>query len=264
MRLDLRDLRELAAEKLSALPAAVRAPEVTRDELVRDVGEMTWALHTIAAAELLIEGRPRGFYLNLSRAAENWRRLLARLAARGDKLPPASHSAAFLGAVAAADWDRAKEIARLSSSAWQGGPQGEEYEEDFAWSHLLHQYVTGAQPEILADLAQSVRRAGADSYQDRLSLIEALWAGDAARFREAFELVWSSHAEEVETAARSPVASAVELGPYRSLWFEGLAYQRLGERRGFDVSASPLRYLPALASAARTPPNALDNDEHDE
>ena len=89
-------------------------------------------------------------------------------------------------------------------------------------------------------------------------------AGDAARFGEAFELVWSSHAEEVETAASSPAASAIELGPYRSLWFEGLAYQRLGERRGLDVSASPLRYLPAPASVARTPPDPLDNGEHDE
>lgn len=258
MKVDLRDLRELAAEKLSAFPAAVLAPEITRDELVRDVGEITWALHMIAAAELLIEGRPQGFFLNLSRAAENWRRLLARLAATGDGRPPASRSAAFLGAIAAADWDRASEIARLSSAAWR---EEEEYEDDFAWSHLLHQHLLGAKPEVLAELAASVRRAGADAYEDRVSLIEALWTGDAPRFREAFQLVWSSHGQEVEEAASSPVASAVDLGPHRYIWVEGLAYLRLAERRGLDLGTWSLRYLPALAGAARTVADQLGPDE---
>ena len=250
MNLDLRELRESAAETLASVPAALVGRGVTRDDLVRDVGAMDLALHTVAAAELLVEGKPQGFFLNLSRAAENWSRLLARLAATAGAPPPASRSAAFLGAIAAADWERARSIARLAAGAFQ---DGEEYEDDFAWTQLLQQHVLGASPEALAKALEAVDRAGgADSYGDRADMLEAVWTGDLEAFMTGFRAAWAAHAEETERAATSPGTSSIELGPYRSLWLEGLAYLRLAEQRGLAVGAASFRYCPALARVPRT------------
>ncbi|HYO52411.1 hypothetical protein [Archangium sp.] len=152
MQFELNDLREEAADSIDIIfddLFAETLSEGTAEDLVELVREVCMHFHTLATTTLLIDANPQYFFYNLCCAAENWRRLLAHLHAQGASLPPASHNTPLLGAVAAGQWELARALCRLSATV-----RGEEeYEDEFAWAHLLQEFIVlqvgAAFPEVL-------------------------------------------------------------------------------------------------------------------
>ncbi|NMO17679.1 immunity 49 family protein [Pyxidicoccus fallax] len=246
MEFDLAALREEAADSLDilfddAFPEVLA--EGTVEELVGLVREACVHFHTQGVTTLLLDGSPQYLFYHLGCAAENWRRLLLHLRTREAALPPASDNIPLLGAVAASYWDLARDLCRVSAS--QRGE--DEYEDEFAWAHLLQEFI--ALPDggtFSQDLLRQHERVLAESQADRLEVFRALLAGDRSRFLTALERVLHQHEEETEAQAVRLGTSPDQFVAYRFIWFEGLALLRLAERRGMRID-EPLRYCPPLA-----------------
>ncbi|MBZ4417609.1 Imm49 family immunity protein [Myxococcus sp. RHSTA-1-4] len=246
MEFDLAELREEAADSLDilfddAFPEVLA--EGTVEELVGLVREACVHFHTQGVTTLLLDGSPQYFFYHLGCAAENWRRLLIHLRTRGAALPPASDNAPLLGAVAAGYWELARDLCRVSSSE-----RGEdEYEDEFAWAHLLQELVVLPEggtfsPEFL----RQHERVLAETQPDRLEVFQSLLAGDRSRFLAALERLLQQHGEETEAQAARMGTSPDQFVAYRFIWFEGLALLRLAERGGMKID-EPLLYCPPLA-----------------
>ncbi|MCY1030283.1 Imm49 family immunity protein [Corallococcus sp. BB11-1] len=246
MEFDLAQLREEAADSLDILFDDA-FPEVlaggTVEELVGLVREACVHFHTQGVTTLLLDGSPQHFFYQLACAAENWRRLLIHLRARGADLPPASDNASLLGAVVGGYWELARDLCRVSASQ----QAEEEYEDEFAWARLLQEFI--ALPSDGAPSEQWLRQqegALAKSQADRWEWFQALLSGDGSRFLAAFEQVLQQHSAETEAQTVRWGTSPEQFVASRFIWFEGLAMLRLAERRGMKVEA-PLRYCPPLA-----------------
>jgi len=248
MGLALRDLRDGAAETLEATLEAFQ-PGSPREQLIADVQIIVRALHTTGVSMLLVEGKPQELFLDLCRAAENWRRLLAHLRWRKLDPPPASHLVPLYGAMAAGDWSLARGIASAAATRWQ---PGEEYEDDFDWASLLHHVVAGEIQAQLAPHLSQLRHTGQDSYGGRLDVLQAIWSGDRDAFVSAFNAALAAHGEEMEESVQSFGTNKVELAPYRFVWLEGLALLRLSEQAGLDTRHERFLYCPPLARVRRT------------
>ncbi|MFP2907953.1 hypothetical protein ACLESD_23460 [Pyxidicoccus sp. 3LFB2] len=245
MELDFRGLRQDSALALELLLGRIH-PEASRDELVRDMMSACVCFHTLGVASLLVDGYPKDFFLNLGRAGESWRRLLALLRSRGESPPPATWQEPLLGAVAAGHWELARRIAQDSATERQ--PEADEYEDEFDWAVLLRELIAPREegPERTDALVASLERSGAETCAERLELVYALRQRDAPAFFKAFEATRLAHGQQTEKLANSFTTDVERFAPHRYVWFEGLALLRLGERAGFE---SPERYLycPPLA-----------------
>ncbi|MCY1073683.1 hypothetical protein [Archangium lansingense] len=257
MQFQLEDLREEAANSIDIIfddLFAETLSEGTAEDLVELVREVCTHFHTLATTTLLIDASPQYFFYNLYCAAENWRRLLTHLHSQGAALPPASDNTPLLGAVAAEQWGLARALCGLSATV-RGA---EEYEDEFAWAHLLQELIAlpvgAAFPEVLLSRYASVLE---ESQADRLELFRALLAADGSRFFAAFQRVLQSHERETEAQAVGFGTSPDKFVAYRFIWFEGLALLRLAERAGLK-SQEAFLYCPPLARVAMT--MACDND----
>lgn len=246
MEFDLARLRKESADSLDILFDDA-FPEVLADgkdaELVGLVHEACVYFHTQGVAALLLDGSPQHFFYPLGCAAENWRRLLLHLRGRGAALPPASDNAPLLGAVAAEYWELARGVCRVSASQ----RAEDEYEDEFAWAHLLQEFI--ALPDGMTystELLQRHERVLTEFQPDRLEVFQALLSEDRSRFLAAFERVLQQHELETESLTMSTGVSPDDVAPYRFIWFEGLALLRLAERRGLKFK-EPLLYCPPLA-----------------
>jgi hypothetical protein len=248
MDLLLRDLRDGAAETLEATLEAF-APGAPRERLIEDVQAICRALHTTGVSMLLVEGKPQEYFLDLCRAAENWRRLLEHLRGRELEAPPASYLAPLYGAMAAGEWELARGVAVAVATRWQ---PGEEYEDDFDWAALIHRCVAGAGQAQLAPYVGSLRRSGQEAYGERLEVLQAIWSGDREAFLAAFRAVLAVHGEDMEEAVQSFNTGKLDLAPYRFVWLEGLALLRLAEEAGLETSSERFLYCPPLARVRRT------------
>ena len=246
MEFDLARLRKESADSLDILFDDA-FPEVLEDgtdeELVGLVHEACMYFHIQGVAALLLDGSPQHFFYPLGCAAENWRRLLLHLRGRGAALPPASDNAPLLGAVAAEQWELARGVCRVSSSQ----RAEDEYEDEFAWAHLLQEYIALPDERLFSEeLLQRYARVLTEFQPDRLEVFQALLAKDQSRFRAAFERVHHQHEQETETLTLSTGVLPDDFAAYRFIWFEGLALLRLAERSGLKFE-EPLLYCPPLA-----------------
>lgn len=252
MELDFRSLRQDSALALEALMGRIQ-PDAAREALVCDVRAACLHLHTLGVASLLVDGYPKDFFLNLGRAGESWRRLLALLRKRDEPPPPSTWNEPLLGAVAAGHWELAQNIAKDSATRWQ--PESGEYEDDFDWAVLLRELVASPafEPERTALLLSKLGQSGTETYSERMALVEALRQRNGQSFFEAFEATRLAHGQLTEKLANSFTTHVEHFAPYRYLWFEGLALLRLGERAGLQSHDSYL-YCPPLARVTMTVP----------
>ncbi|PTL84213.1 hypothetical protein [Vitiosangium sp. GDMCC 1.1324] len=249
MEIDFALLRQNAGDAVPALITHIE-PESDRDTLVKHVRELCQCFVNIAAATLLLEGRSQPFFLNLCRAAENWRRLLVHLEQRKLRPPPASWGITPLaGAVAAGHWSLAAEVAERMSTEWR--KEEDEYAVEFAWASTLGALVLHAQrgvdPSARFDYLARVARE--DCW---LALGRSLVAADSSGFRSAFAAALSVHEARTEARARSFTTREEHFAAHRYLWFEGLALLRLAGKRELDISNERYRYCPPLALVPMT------------
>ncbi|MFY0562453.1 hypothetical protein ACN28E_01310 [Archangium lansingense] len=251
MDIDFHQLRENAGAAAPVLISHID-PDGERDRLVEEVRELCRCFVNIAAATLLLEGRPQPFFLNLCRAAENWRRLLLHLERRNLPPPPASWGLVPLaGVVAAGQWELAPQVAERMTRSWQKDTG--EYAAEFAWASALAGLVLHAtRGEDPTPRLQELTRASKEECWPALA--QALVDGDTPTFLSAFSEALASHEARTEKLARGFTQHEDHFGAHRHLWFEGLALLRLARRRGLDVPNERYRYCPPLAQVPMTEP----------
>lgn len=248
MEIDFALLRQNAGDAVPALITHIE-PEGDRDTLVEHVRELCRCFVNIAAATLLLEGRPQPFFLNLCRAAENWRRLLVHLEQRKLRPPPAVWGLTSLaGVIAAGHWSLAAELAERMPTERQ---KEEEYAVEFAWTStlgaLVLHVVRGVEPH--QQLEQLSRVAREDCWP---MLARALVDSDSSAFASAFAAAFAVHEARTEARARNFATREEHFAAHRYLWFEGLALLRLARKRGLDISGMRFRYCPPLAQVPMT------------
>ncbi|HYO71668.1 MAG TPA: hypothetical protein VEU33_36875 [Archangium sp.] len=248
MEIDFALLRENAGTAVPVLIAHID-PEGERDSLVEHVRELCRCFVNIAAATLLLEGRSQPFFLNLCRAAENWRRLLVHLERRKLQPPPASWGLTPLsGVIAAGHWSLAAEVAERLPVQWQ---KEEEYAVEFAWASTLGALVLHAQRGVdPSPQLDNLARAARDNCW--LVLAQALVEADSSAFASAFTDALAVHEARTEARARSFTTREDHFAAHRYLWFEGLALLRLARKRGLDIPNVRYRYCPPLAQVPMT------------
>jgi len=241
-------LREDSGRAIQQLVRQV-APTAERDALVRDVDALCLHFHIVAVATLLVDGNPQGFFLNLCRAAENWRRLLKHLHLKTLPLPPSRYTAPLLGADAAGAWGLARQVEELSETRWL--PE-EEYRTEHARAQLLHALVASGTRDAVLPKLEALEALGGEEGADLVACTRALLGGDGAAFAEAFRHAVLVHGEDVEKRAKLFTTPVTRFAPRRAIWLEGLALLRLAERAGIAPWEEHFRYCPPLARLPMT------------
>jgi len=252
---NLMALRQDAADELGGLLDSFQSG-ADRAALLRDGERVLLLLHVIAAATLLVDGNPQGFFLNLCRMAENQRRLTALLLSRRELPPPARKNAGLLAALAAGDFKLADALATISGTP----PQPEDYEDEHLWATILQHFarlvpLPAAATESLVGRLEAL---GSKELGSRCAIARALLAGNARDFAEAFEVARLEYEEITEKRAADFTTPVTAFAPHRFLWLEGLALLRLAERAGIAPAEMELRYCPALARLPMTEKYAGD------
>jgi len=243
--IDFASLREDSAEAVSSLLEGLD-PRIGREAFLQEVEALCLHFHILAVSTLLLDGDAQHFFLNLCRAAENWRRMLMHARAQGWPHPPATRNMPLLGAAAAGQWTLASEVAALSTCPWR---EGEEYEDDHCWALVLQELVQARQenPARIEALLVRMEALGGDAAESRLGMARGLLTGNQHAFLDAFTRALQERGEWLESRAHSFTTPVTKFAPHRYLWLEGLALLRLGERAGFKELGGYHRYCPPLA-----------------
>lgn len=230
-------------------------PTASRDLLVRTVDELCVHFHVVAVATLLVDGNPQGFFLNLCRAAENWRRLLTHCRLKQWALPASRHMDPLLGAVAAGHWSLARQVAELSETRWL---PDEEYRSEHARAQLFHVLVSPGTRDVVIPRVEALEGLGLEPEADRAACARALLDGDADTFSAAFKHAVLVHGEDIEKRAKLFTTPVTRFAPKRAIWLEGLAWLRLSERADIASFDEHFQYCPPLARTPMTSQYAGD------
>lgn len=246
----LMSLREDAASELGRLLERFK-PGADRDTLLSQLDTITLDLHAIAVATLLVDGNPQGFFLNLCRAAENWRRLHALLRSRNLPPPPTTKTLPLLAALAAGHFELAD---ALASAPTAERLEGVEYEDEFLWASILRYLAREMPPgaSTVKSLLTQLRKVNKKEYGHRCDLVLALLGGERYGFATAFEKARLEYELVTDKRAASFTTPFTTFTPHRFLWLEGLALLRLGARAGFVLEDADYRFCPPLARVPMT------------
>ncbi|WP_224240879.1 immunity 49 family protein [Hyalangium gracile] len=253
---NLMSLRSDAAAELGKLFQRFQ-PGADRDTLLSQFDILIRDFHIIAVATLLVDGNAQGFFLNLCRAAENWRRLLALLRSRKLAPPPATKTTPLLAALAAGHFELADALASAPSAE---RIEGEEYEDEYLWASIFR-HLARHSPSPVATVKPLVARllkANKKEYASRCDMALALLTQDAEGFTKAFEQARLDYELQTEKKAANFATPVTAFAPHRFLWLEGLALLRLAERAGFALEATDYKYCPPLARVPMTAKYAGD------
>jgi hypothetical protein len=253
---NLMSLRSDAAAELGKLMERFR-PGADRDTLLSQVDTITRELHLIAVATLLVDGNPQGFFLNLCRAAENWRRLHGLLRSRKLAPPPTTKTMPLLAALAAGHLELADALATAPTAERL---EAEEYEDEYLWASILRHLArqTPSPASTVKPLLTRLHQANKKEYGHRCDVALALLAKDGAGFAKAFEKARLDYELNTEKKAASFATPFTPFAPHRFLWLEGLALLRLAERTGFVLEDADYKYCPPLARVPMSAPYAGD------
>ena len=253
---NLMSLRSDAAGELGKLMERFQ-PGADRDTLLSHLELIVRDLHIIAVATLLVDGNSQGFFLNLCRAAENWRRLHGLLRSRKLAPPPTTKTVPLLAALAAGHFELAHALATAPTAERL---EREEYEDEYLWASILR--LLARQPPAsttaVKPLVTQLHKANKKEYGNRCDLVLALLAKDRDTFAEAFEKARLDYELKTEKQAANFASPVTAFAPHRFLWLEGLALLRLAERAGFVLEDADYKYCPPLARVPMTAKYAGD------
>lgn len=218
-------------------------------------------LRSLAVMVLLSKGKVDRFQHNLIRSGRVRLTYLNRIAREGaldDHEYVASVCEPVLDAIAAGDWDLARQIARATPGSFRAG---HEYEDDFCYAQVIHGLLLGGEAQASIPMHLQKMADVLDGKDDaRLGLCQALMSGDVSAFERAFAEFLSARARAIdEDMARGQVEEP-EVLALRIVYVEGLAMLRLAEARGLPTEREYV-FCPSLARQPLIAP--LPDDEAD-
>lgn len=160
-----------------------------------------------------------------------------------DRYAYLSNNASFFDALAANQWDKGLQIAKLSHCPFN---EDYEYADDYRYTAFLFKL-------LLADfrLNKSFNRLLEQLLEDmegeilaRYSLCEALLQGDEQKFSAALSDLIDEHADHYEAEAER-VVDHYRFRTQQYVFIEGLALRKIGKKMGFSLN-DELRFMPIV------------------
>jgi hypothetical protein len=249
------DLIDAIKENLSIVAEAYPVEEagVAYEELA------TW-FQALGICNLLLYASPERFYENLLRSGHTRTAFLRKCQAQrvaSDYQMAISRWESLFDAIAAADFDGAREIVELSPDEWV---RDGEYEDDFCYYLFFHTVISagpGSDPVTLERILERFAAAAKGVPSPRLAVCQALHARDDEGFQDAFGQLLNARAATIERDAQTIVADEPSFVPRSHVFVEGLALLRMAERAGLQVE-DEYRFCPSLARQPRTGPAPED------
>lgn len=213
---------------------------------------------TLAAASLLADMKPNFFFLNLCRCAENWRRFLVSSRDHFADQPTLSYAAPLHAAIISQDTSLINGILENLPAAYL---KGQEYEDRFLVAKLLALLAANAcqSSAVIEENLEALSKL--DTQPVKVELFKALLEIDELKeedFWSSFETALYSHEEETEKKIKSVVVKITEFIAHRFIWFEGLAFIRLAQTKGFTLPSNDIKYCPEEALGKM--PQSYDGD----
>lgn len=201
----------------------------------------------VGICELLLDADVDAFFHHLIRSGQTRKWLLQQSA---DSIPPkalkVSNVKPLLAAIAADQFDLAREIAKLSARKWFSGV---EYEDDFCYAHFIHRYLIGDPKEDLSAILDRFKQVLEDTTSSRLALCQVLLEEKRSDFEKAFLQLVNDREDKIEKIKRESAywdGRDALLYPNTVVFLEGLAWLRLFKHVGV-VLDDEYRYCPRLA-----------------
>lgn len=252
--MDLADYAEPLAAEIAFWMLSLRDPQCPLEQAGGMGLELGEKLRAVGIILLLTRADSDGFYYNLIRSGRLRRDYLQAVVDSG--LTEDHHYASgryepLLDAIAAGDFELARDIARLAPAAWR---DQHEYEDDYCYAQLLHRLIQEAVPEQeLTPLLEQFETFLQGGFDARLDVCKALAAASQADFDEAFEALLDAFELRIEANKQRGQLEEPQVLAQREIYVEGLALLRIAERRGMQTN-DEYRFCPSLARVPMTSP----------
>jgi hypothetical protein len=227
--------------------AAFQNPDYPVAQLGEVSVQVTPKLRAAAIIALLAKADSDTFFHNLIRSARCRIGYLQRLRDAGitdDHHQASGRVEPLLDAVAAADFQSARQIAALSLRQWL---EGHEYEDDFCYAQIVQGLISvPTDVTRLQELFDRFERVLDGQSDARLDVSRALARRDQTAFEEAFDALLAQRTRQIEAdKARKRLEEPVMMAE-RQIYIEGLALLQIATRLKFITQAEYL-YCPSMA-----------------
>lgn len=208
----------------------------------------------LGIVELFMSGLPEGLFENLSRSA---RAFLFYLEPLPDSAKVTSKAEPFFDAVASNDIAAARGIAERSRQSWN---EGEEYEDDFLYVHILmERFALGKEPAQLMGALRRYEEVLGSGDDPRLELCRALLSGEQPLFDAMLDMLIGDRMRSMQKKADEGLLSPNDSATVAHLWVELLAILKFAEKAGLKTSTE----YPFAPSVARRVDRARPPSEGD-
>jgi hypothetical protein len=200
--------------------------------------------------DLLLDLDGDEYYHCLIRSAQTRKLYLERCHAENvfdDVYCSASNNSPLFDALACAQFELAKELARLSPTIWR---ERQEYEDDFAYLHFLHSHLLAesATSEGLDPIIAQFEAALEGQSSPRLDICKAFFQRDNEAFSVGFVKLIELRKKEVKEERKTATAEEAFFEPEARVFVEGLGLLKIAESLGFQTE----REYPMCPAPART------------
>lgn len=224
------------------------------DEFCRQGQEICNNFLTLSAASLLVDMKLDLFFINLSRAAENWRRILVSTSEYYQCEMSLAYHAPIYGAIISRSDVLADGLLKALPRHWK---EGEEYEDEFhlCWLLLLvfqSKCMTTKDIDVHLGLLE-----GASKDTTNVVLMKSLLGlseHTEEDFWSAFETALYTHEELTQKRIESFSTHNLKFIAHRYIWFQGLAWLKLAQLKGYSIPSSNIKYCPDEALVPVTKP----------
>ena len=243
----LTEYLEIIAYDIGFWLTAFQNPDYPIERLGEVSVQVTAKLRAAAIMALLGKGDSDAFFHNLIRSARCRIAYLQRLSdagVSGDHHQASGRVDPFLDAVAAADFESARQIVARSPREWL---QGHEYEDDFCYAQIVHGLITiPTDLTRLETLFEQFERVLDGQPDARLDVCRAIARRDQAAFDEAFEALLAQRTRQIDAEkARKKIEEPTMIAE-RQVYVDGLALLQIATRLKFATQSEYL-YCPSLA-----------------
>lgn len=248
--MDLENFGEALSFEIAFFMQGLDNPDTPLHEKGDNTNKLIHQIQALAIIVLLVRGQSDNFYHNLIRAALLRKKFLEAVKDQKDVYHQCSgRIQGFLSAVAAQDFDLAREIVNLTPPQFQ---KQMEYEDDYCYGQLLyHLAAKHLNSNQIKRLKERYEELCGET--PRLAIINAILNKDLDAFNEAFEELILEHEELIEADKKRGQLEEPEVMAHRSVYLEGIALINLASGHSIHPQ-NHFRYCPPNALVAMSAP----------